>query len=247
MSRLPHLVVALLAIAILAWSATPAAADGSSAAGQGVAQQKAVHWNVPGYWLLAQEHVRKELGLSDKQTEKLQEISQQYYEQIRQSHQRYTAIDWKKLSEAERKQKMEEMRKKSAELQANRQKVMESLKKQVEKVLTEEQLTAVKEMEFCRRAGQMLRNPRLAEALGLNEKQKAQLQKNNQRLSSKMRELQKKTAERALGVLNDKQMKKLRGFHEEGYRSLWKQAAPQTPAKKAAQKPCKKEKPAEKK
>jgi len=223
MTRFPKLTAALLAALVLAWCVPAVAAEGQAGARGGEAAYSPQHLMVPGYWILGQEDVQKEIGLTDEQKEKLQAIGKNYYEQMRQGYQRYSAVKWQELSDEQRKQKIEEMRKKAAEAQKKRQKTMEAFTKQVEGVLTKEQLAAVKEIEFQRRAGYMLRNPRVLEAIGANEKQQARLEKNRKRLSDKMRELQRKAADKALDVLTPEQMEKLRKLHGEGYRSVWQQ------------------------
>lgn len=231
MKRFAVVAMTLLTAVFFTGAANLLAAEGGAAvAGQGTT------YSVPGYWMLAQDHVQKEIGLTDEQKVKLKEISDKYREQVRQGYTRQKAVDWQKLSDEERKQKVEEMRARSTKLQAKRQKMIDTLKKQVEKVLTEKQIAALKQIGFEQRAGYMLRNSRVLEALDVSEKQKSRLEKNAEQFRAKMRELQKKSAEKALGVLTEEQLEKLRAFHEEGYRSLWSQA--KSPASCQAEKPC---------
>lgn len=223
MTRFSKLVVALAATSMLAWCGSAVAAEGQAGAAGGAATYSPQYLMVPGHWILAQEGVQKEIGLSDEQKEKLQAIGKKYYEQARQGYRRWSAIDWQKLSEEERKQKMEEMRKHAAEAHKKRQQLTDALTKQVEEVLSAEQLSALKDIEFRQRAGYMLRNSRVLEAIGVNKKQQARLAKNQQQLNARMRELQRKAGEKALEILTPEQMEKLRKLHQEGYRSIWQQ------------------------
>jgi len=225
--RLSKLLVALAATLMLAWCGSAVAAEGQSGGAGGAAAYSPSYMMVPGYWMLSQESVQKEIGLSDEQKEKLKAIGKKYYEQVRQGYQRQSAIKWQELSEEERKQKMEEMRKKSAEAYKKRQEITDALTKQVEEVLSAEQLSALKDIEFRQRAGYMLRNSRVLEAIGVNKKQQARLEKNQQQLNAKMRELQRKAGEKAFEILTPEQMEKLRKLHKEGYRSVWQQGQPQ--------------------
>jgi Spy/CpxP family protein refolding chaperone len=221
MTRLSKLVVALAAASTLAWCGSAVAAEDQARAAGGAAAYSPQYLMVPGHWMLSQEGVQKEIGLSDEQKEKLRAIGKKYYEQVRQGYPRQSAIKWQELSEEERKQKMEEMREKAAEAQKKRKEVTDALTKQVEEVLSAEQLAALKDIEFRQRAGYMLRNARVLEAIGASKKQQARLDKNQQQLNAKIRELQRKASEKAFDVLTPEQMEKLRKLHQEGYRSVW--------------------------
>jgi len=227
MNPFSKLVVALAATLVLAWCGWAVAAEGQSGGVGGAAAYSPQYLMVPGYWILGQESVQDEIGLSDEQKEKLQAIGKKYYEQVRQGYQRQTAVKWQELSEEERKQKLEEMRKRAAEAQKKRQEITDSLTKQVEEVLTAEQLSALKDIEFRQRAGYMLRNSRVLEAIGASKRQQARLEKNRQQLNAKMRELQRKAGEKALEILTPEQIEKLRKLHQEGYRSVWQRGQPQ--------------------
>jgi len=248
MSRISHVTVALVATLMLAWCGSAVAGAGQAGVAGGVVAPAPQHLMVPGYWLLGQEHVQKEIGLKEDQKEKLRAISKDYYEQMRQGYQRQTAVDWQKLSEEERKKRLEAMRARSAKLRKQRQEMVEKFKKRVERVLTDKQLSALKEIEFRRRAGYMLRNQRVLEAIGLSEKQQARLKNQQERLSAQMRAVQKKAAEKALGVLTPDQMKELRKLHAGSYRSVWQRGQSQGRVKvQAVPKPKCKEKPKDEK
>jgi len=242
MTRFSRLTVAPVAALVLAWCGSAVAAEGQAGVAGGVAAYSPSYLMVPGYWILSREEVQKEIGLSDEQKEKLEAIGKKYYEQMRQDYQRQPAIKWQELSEVERKKKTEEMRKRASEAAKKRQETLDSFKEQVEKVLSAEQLSALKEIEFRQRASSMLRNPQVLEAIGASKKQKTRLENNQQQLNTKMRELQRKAGERALGVLTDEQLEKLRKLHQEGYRSVWQQGQPQGNVKIQVQRKPKAEK-----
>jgi len=155
-------------------------------------------YGLPGFWMLAQENVQKELELSAEQKEKLLAIAKKSQEQSRQ--------DWAevaKLPREEQAQAMNELREKTAKRSAE-------VRKEVEAVLLPKQLERLKEIRFRLQAPAMLQNPRTLEQLGLTDQQKQDLRQLREELQKKMQELQKENTEKALKVLSPEQIEKLK-------------------------------------
>jgi Spy/CpxP family protein refolding chaperone len=182
-------------------------------------QGRPTYFALPGYPTLQSLTVQKELGLSEEQLAKLEEIGKKHREQMRQG---YNREEWAKLSREERS-------KKYAELSEQRRKQADELRKQIEAVLTPKQLEALKLIELRRRAVYYLPIPRLAEELGLSDEQQQQLNKNRRELLEKIDQLQHESAKEALEILTPEQLEKLKKLHAEGYRTI--RAPPQRPAK----------------
>jgi len=202
-------------------SLVPALLIGTSAAGAagagGAAKAKVPErvWArqmIPGYWSLRLENVQEELKLTDQQKEKIQQISEEYQQQIRQGYQQ----DWAKF----REMSAEDRKKKYAELAEKRKKQTAAAGKQVEEVLQPQQLEALKMIELRIRGAAALRNPKIVEKLGLSEKQKQQLRKNQEKLTKKIQQLQRKSGKKTLDLLTPEQLDKLKQLHAEGYRAI---------------------------
>lgn len=161
---------------------------------------------IPGYYLLRMEHVQRELGFSEEQKQKLDQITKQYYEDSRQ--------DWsglRDLSPEERQKKMADIREKTT-------KRMEALRKQTEELLLPHQLKQLKEIDFRMRAPAALANPRTLEQLGATEEQKEQLRLLREQTQEKTRQLQQEMVEKALQVLTPGQQEKLREMSTPGFK-----------------------------
>jgi len=157
---------------------------------------------LPGYGSLRMESVQKEVKLSDQQKKKLEEISKKYYELMRQGYK----VDWAKLRELPAEQRKQ----KYAELAEKRKQQAAAARKQVEQVLSPQQLAAYKAIELRRRGAGMLRSPTIVQKLGLSKEQQERLQKNQQELSRKVQELYRESGQKALGVLTPAQREKLK-------------------------------------
>ncbi len=160
------------------------------------------YYAVPGYWSLRTESVQKELKLSDEQKKKLKQISKSYYDQIRQGPQQDLA-KYREMSPEER-------RKNYGQIAEKRRQRLDAARKQVEAVLTADQLDALKTIEFRTRAASLLRNPKILEKLGLSEEQKEKLRKNWEDLSDQMQRLLRESAQKALQILTPKQLEELK-------------------------------------
>ena len=173
-----------------------------SAAWSTVTVQAPRSYAVPGYWSLRTESVQNELKLTDEQKEKLKQISKSYYDQMPQSSQQ----DWAKY----REMSAEERRKKYGEIAEKRRQRLDAARKQIEAVLTPDQLDALKTIEFRTRAASLLQNPKTLEKLGLSEEQKEKLRKNWEDLTDKMQQVLRESAQKALQILTPKQLEELK-------------------------------------
>ena len=113
MTRFLRLAVALVVTLVFVLCGSPAAADQGPATARGGVAVRATcgtqYLTVPGYPILAQKHVQKEIGLTEEQKAKLEAICKDYYKEIRQGYQKQAAIKWHELSEEERKKKLQEV------------------------------------------------------------------------------------------------------------------------------------------
>jgi Spy/CpxP family protein refolding chaperone len=168
-----------------------------------------MYYGLPGYYMLQQENVQKEIELVPEQKAKLQEIAKKYAEGM----QADANTDWAKIRELpaeEQKKKMDEIR----QVYAKR---TEDVKKQVEGVLLPHQLQTLKKLETRTRASSMLYMPNVLEKINITEEQKAKMQKVREDIQKKMMLLQQETLDKTLEVLTPEQRKKLDELTEEMY------------------------------
>ena len=172
---------------------------------------------IPGYYTLRTENVQKELELVDEQKEKLKQIGKKYYEQLRQASQQ----DWAKF----REMPAEQRKAKHAEMQKQRMKQMEEVRKQIEKVLLPHQIDRLKQINLQTYGASMVANPGILQQLEVTDQQKEKLGKIREELQAKIRQLQKASFEETLKVLTPEQEKKLGEMSTQGYRTMyWGQA-----------------------
>ena len=168
----------------------------------------------PGFWSLSRKDYRDEIGLTEEQFKKLQEISQKYAEAVKKSQ---SYGDWKKLS-------AEELKKKYAEMTAEYKKRTEESRQQVEAVLTADQLKKLEIIELRSYAVQLLYQDKLRETLGLTDQQKEQLtkardnmQKKVTELTQKMHRIQDQANKEAINLLTSEQVEQLKKIRREGF------------------------------
>jgi Spy/CpxP family protein refolding chaperone len=171
-----------------------------------------MYFGLPGYYMLQQENVQKELEIVPEQKAKLQEIAKQYSEGM----QADAKIDRAKVRELP----PEEQKKKSDEVRQAYTKRMEDVKKQIEGVLLPHQLQALKKIETRTRSSSMLYMPNVLEKLNVTEEQKAKMQKLREDMQKKMQQLQQESLDKTLEVLSPEQRKKLDELTE-GMNSRW--------------------------
>ncbi len=129
-------------------------------------------------FLLRSEQVQKELKLTDKQKEQLQKLAEDTRGDFRE---RFRGLEG--LSREEREKKLEEMRE---EMQKEAAKRAESMKKQLAEILDQDQLKRLRQIGLQQAGPAALMQPAVAEAVGLTEKQKEEIQ-----------EIQRKTQEKS--------------------------------------------------
>ncbi len=161
-------------------------------------------------------YVQKDLKVTEKQLTQLRAISKKYAEK---SRKHFSAVDWQKLSREERAKKF-------AEMNEVRRKMSGEFTKQIEDVLTGEQLEELKMGEVRSRGVNYLSNPRTVERLALSEEQVRKIQENRKALAEATEKLRRESAKKALEILTPEQLAELRIMHEEGYQSLRGQPQP---------------------
>lgn len=156
---------------------------------------------LPGYYLLRMEHVQKELELTTDQIEKLEALGKQYHEQMRADQGVWK--DWRKMTPEQRTAKSAELREKYKQRAAE-------LRKNIEKVLSVQQIAAIKEINFRSTGPSALANPRTLEKLQVSDEQREKLKEIRQRMLDQYRQLQKKAFEESLQVLTKEQREQLK-------------------------------------
>ena len=140
------------------------------------------YFSVPFYWNLSRKEVRDAISLKDEQIQKLKDLSQKFYEA---SKPRYGTQDWVKMSAEERKKKMEG-------ITAENKQHTEQARKDIDALLTRDQLEKLRAIELRQQAAQLLWSyGPLSEKLSLTAQQKDQFAKNREELRKKVGELQK--------------------------------------------------------
>lgn len=172
---------------------------------------------IPGFYMLRQEYVQKELELTDEQRQKLQELGKKYYEDIRR--------DWTGLRDLSAEQR----KAKYAEIRAENQKRTEALRKEMEKVLSPQQLDALKQINLRSRGPYALQNPRILDQMGVTAQQKERLRKLREEYQERTRQLQRESFEKCLEVLTPEQRKQFEEMGADGFRAIY--AQPATPQK----------------
>ncbi len=163
-------------------------------------------YGVPGYAALASASVQKELGLSDEQKQKLQQIAEAFRKETQDAWRQ----EWEKirhLSPAEQQKHWAAQRETLARRGKER---VAAVHKQVEAVLTPQQLAQLQEINFRNRAAAMLHNPGTLDRLAATRQQKEQLRKLREELQEKIYQLQRQSFEESFRLLTPEQQQKLR-------------------------------------
>jgi hypothetical protein len=180
----------------------PAGSSGSVTVTAAMAVTAGDYLTVPGYWLLGMANVQKEVGLADQQRQKLKAISDKYQAAMRQLME-----PLRDLPPQEQEQRMEAVRDKSFQQ-------MEMFRKQVEAVLTAQQIEALKKIDFQLRAPALLSDSGVVEKLGLSARQQEKVREVQDEMTQKMQQIQREMAGKYLGVLTPEQQAKLRQMSE---------------------------------
>jgi hypothetical protein len=172
------------------------------------------HFSVPYYENLSRKDVREEIGLNAEQNRKLKELSQKFFEASRKA---YGTEDWSKLSPEERKKKF-------AETVAENKSRTDQARKDIDALLTREQLEKLQAINLRQQAAQLLWSYNfLRDKLGLTKEQQDQFRKNREELMSKTAELQQQiqklydqAGKTTLELLTPEQREKLKEVRSKG-------------------------------
>lgn len=181
---------------------------------------------LPAYQILSSSQVQKEVNITAEQVEKLKEIAKKFQQN---GWKQQPQVDWTKLNEAERKTKTEEIRKVYDKWAAESKKLTEAARKEIDALLTPEQLTKIQDIELRQQGAPMLLYGynNLSEKLKLTEEQKKKLGQQKDEMQKRQAEIQKemsaiadKANRAALEVLTPQQILELKKLKEEGFRTL---------------------------
>jgi len=156
--------------------------------------------------VIRDQRVREELGITEDQYEKLQELQRKAGEQTREL---FSGL--RDLSDEERRERFAQLRDKVAQQQ-------EDLQKQIDTVLLPQQRDRLKQISLQQRmrfgAQNALTSPEVAKELGITDAQREQLQKAAQEaeeeLRTKTEELREQARQKVLNVLTPSQQEKLK-------------------------------------
>ena len=181
---------------------------------------------LPAYQILSSSQVQKEVNITAEQVGKLKEIAKKFQQN---GWKQQPQVDWTKLNEAERKTKTEEIRKEYDKWAAESKKLTEAARKEIDALLTPEQLTKIQDIELRQQGAPMLLYGynNLSEKLKLTEEQKKKLGQQKEEMQKRQAEIQKemsaiadKANRAALEVLTPQQILELKKLKEEGFRTL---------------------------
>jgi len=210
MRRFVSMFVLLAAAAAVIGLAKPGLAQGPKAGGQRKPGPKPGTFfgapgaatpglsGLPGFWMLGQGNVQKELSLTDEQKDKLLALAKKYQDESRQ--------EWVEVSNLPREKRQERL----AELRKKADKRTAEVRKEVEAVLQPRQVERLKELRFRLLAGALLQNPATLKRLEVTPEQEEKLRQLREELQQKIQELQQQNTEKALSVLTPEQREKLK-------------------------------------
>ncbi len=161
---------------------------------------------LPAYSAIANPKIRKQLEITPLQEKKLREISAAFMTEVQKLDQEVRNVPPK-----ESQAKTEAIKQKWDELRTNGQ-------KQIEEVITPQQLDACKKLVFPVMAFAMLQDPQVLKNIDITPEQKEKLRQLHKDMSQSMdRESQDRT-DRSLALLSREQLEKLRVEVERQYR-----------------------------
>jgi 3-isopropylmalate dehydratase small subunit len=203
--RLLFLAPLLLTIAepnqAFAQAAAPVqAASGQPAAGAAPTWQQYALYNLPGYYALGQDLVRKEMQLVPEQEEALKKLAKESQQQIQEL---YVPLRNTQLSNEERTKIFQELQPKMKEMQVD-------VERQVKKILLPHQVKALEMAQLRTQIANMLQYGPALDRVGLSDDQKKQIQKNRAELAEKLYDLQKEAFEDVTKILTPEQIDKLK-------------------------------------
>ena len=152
--------------------------------------------NMPAYHLLCTGDSRKEFKISSKQETKLREIDRNFHSDMQKIN-----VNYWKMSPQEQKAK-------EGELTKSIQQLKKAARKQIEDVLTADQLAALKNATLHDMATAIMATP-IGEKIGLSAEQKKQLNRLQDEMHAKMNRTFRTDRDKSLAVLSDQQREKL--------------------------------------
>ncbi|MGA2797849.1 MAG: hypothetical protein ABSE63_09740 [Thermoguttaceae bacterium] len=157
---------------------------------------------LPGYYQLQFEFVRKELKLTSEQEKKLREIADDFQKYSKRYNQEIE-------DEAKTLQPQQPMPKKIQMAAAELQQKMKDVRKQIEELLTREQMALLKGFVLQNDVFSLQLNPQWYQTLGISEDQKKELERLFEELTIKTWQLGRNKTEKILGALSPQQRDKL--------------------------------------
>ena len=200
-STRPYVILALLCLiaalpqAVHAQAAAPGQpAAGGNAAGNAPAWQQYAFYNLPGYYALGQDLVRKEMQLVPEQEEELKKLAKESQQKIQDL---YVPLRNQQLSNEERTKIFQDLQPKIKEVQTD-------VERQVKKILLPHQIKALEMAQLRTQIGNLLQYSPALDRVGLTEEQKKKILKNRAELAEKLYDLQKEAFEDVMNVLDRK-------------------------------------------
>ena len=181
-ASLAMLAVLVCIVSAAAQNSPPGAGQARTAAPLGQAPL-----NIPGYWALGFDSVQKEIGLSAQQREKILDLDQRFEASYRQA-----VMEVQQAPPQEQQQKVAGFQQRIAQ-QA------QAVRKEVDTILSPQQVQAFKDVLFRMQLASVLASPQLADTLGLSEQQR-----------EKLRALKQETVDKLLQLLTPEQQARLK-------------------------------------
>lgn len=186
---------------VCAQAATPGQpAAGGSAASNAPAWQQYAFYNVPGYYALGQDLVRKEMQLVPEQEEELKKLAKESQQKIQDL---YVPLRNQQLSNEERTKIFQDLQPKIKEVQSD-------VERQVKKILLPHQIKALEMAQLRTQIGNLLQYSPALDRVGLTGEQKKQILKNRAELAEKLYDLQKEAFEDVMKILTPEQIETLK-------------------------------------
>ncbi len=151
---------------------------------------------LPFYSELTETAIAQRLGLNADQRKQLAAIEREHRGEVEK-----LAGEIKKLSPDQRKR---------PDVQQRALRMLEAVRQRTEAVLSPQQLAALKEIVFRRRAFSTLADPKAAVKIGLNDQQKAAVKRINEEPANKYDRILREAARKLIGVLTPQQQDKIR-------------------------------------
>jgi hypothetical protein len=155
----------------------------------------------PGYPMLAEAPVRERLKLDTDQEKRLLAV-------MADAAQKRESVSAKMLDEARRRVAGEKLPSKAGSSQESD--LLEEGKKQIEAILTPQQLTDLKEIDFRRAVVLALGYPEKRKAVGITEQQEADLARINKETDEQLYRIDREMMGQAIKILSAQQQQKLR-------------------------------------